>query len=223
MLPVLPNTDSIIACPHCNFLVRVANSMDWEDPSARVWTDGKQESSLVPDPPQVIRCAGCEACYWVDQGEKQGEVPSRLIDSPLEGYDSAWIDAPEAIEPSEEEYLDSLEKGLARDPVEERTVRIFAWWRGNDRHREDGWNESLQTATGPRRANLEALAHLLEGAHPTMMVMKAEILRHLGEFEEARKLLGLIPKGQLDPIVQQLRLLCEARDQCVREFNLVHD
>jgi hypothetical protein len=51
-------------------------------------------------------------------------------------------------------------------------------------------------------------------------VMKAEVLRHLGEFELARQELGHISSPQYAMVVRQLRMLCDAEDNCVRELIL---
>lgn len=218
---MLPGPERVISCPHCETLVRHTTLYSDNAVGARIWTDGKQESPLAPEPPQVIVCAQCNDPFWTNDARKVGELSAGAEEVDVDDTDPAWAKAPLAEEPTEEQYYAAISGGLARDKFEERTLRVFAWWRGNDQHREDSLTDALQTATGPRRANLEALVHLLDGEEVGELLMKAEVLRQLGEFDAARRLLSELPQGELDPIIEQLRLLCDARDVCVRELLLV--
>ncbi len=218
---MLPGPERVISCPYCQVLVRHTTILGDNPVGARIWTDGKQESPLAQEPPQVIVCVRCNDPYWTNDAKKVGELSPSSEEFDLDDTDPAWANAPLAEEPTEAQYYAAISGGLARDKVEERTLRVFAWWRGNDEHREDSLTDSLQTATGSRRSNLEALVHLLDGEEIGELLMKAEALRQLGEFDAARRLLAELPKGELDPIVEQLRILCDARDVCVRELLLV--
>ena len=218
---MMPGPERIIACPQCDKMVRHPALQTEESYGARVWTDGKQESIDSPEPPQVVRCSGCQEIYWLEDGRVQGEMTPYENGLPYPEIDPDWAGAPLAEEPTDEQYFEALANGLARNKMEERTLRVFAWWRSNDHHRDDAITEALQTATGSRRANLEALVHLLDGEEMGELLMKAEVLRQLGEFDAARRLLAELPSGDLEPIVEQLRILCDARDICVRELLLV--
>jgi hypothetical protein len=50
--------------------------------------------------------------------------------------DPAWNDAREVEEPDEEGYYRAIEKGIAKDDEQMKSLRILAWWRRNDAFRD---------------------------------------------------------------------------------------
>lgn len=111
-----------------------------------------------------------------------------------------------------------MEKGLAADAGQERTLRLLAWWRRNDAFRDGAIGEARPTSPGCR-ANIEALAQLLDEAIENDRVMKAEVLRELGEFDAARAVLEHVGSPDYAAVVRQLLELCNARDTRVRELD----
>ena len=101
---------------------------------------------------------------------------------------AGWRDLP-YLEPVEEaDYLEALSGGMAECPEQEAELRVFSWWRCNDRYRR------LQ---GPGRhpnspeavANLERLVELLKEGEHEFVLFRAEALRELGRFDESREAL----------------------------------
>jgi hypothetical protein len=79
--------------------------------------------------------------------------------------------------------------GLAADTQQERTLRILAWWRRYDAYRypkKKAAARTIVTVSTLCRANLKALGPLLNEADDDGRLMKAEILRELGELESAQ-------------------------------------
>ncbi|MFM7530559.1 MAG: hypothetical protein ACKO63_19095, partial [Nodosilinea sp.] len=68
------------------------------------------------------------------------------------------------------------------------------------------------------RKNLEALAHILDEEDENDSLMKAEVLRELGEFELAKQILGRVNSSEAARIVRELRSLCDNGDMSVREL-----
>ena len=130
---MLPGPDQIVACPHCKALAKYMTLMSGNTFGARVWTDGKQDAPMLPHPPAVVKCRQCAECYWLAEAKVVGTVEPWGGKRPK--VDPAWTAAPEVQEPSEEEYYQALEKGLAGDPRQERSLRVLAWWRRNDAFR----------------------------------------------------------------------------------------
>jgi len=187
---------------------------------ARVWTDGKQVAPMLPRPPAVVKCRHCGECYWLAEAKKVGTV------EPWAGegrqIDPAWTAAQEVQEPSEEEYYLALEKGLAVDSQQERTLRVLAWWRRNDAFRDAPQAQagSIANAPGTCRKNLEALASLLDEVDENDRLMRAEVLRELGEFESAKQVLSRVSSAEYTAVVRQLRSLCDTGDTSVSELQL---
>ena len=113
------------------------------------------------------------------------------------------------VEPVEEaDYLDALKSGMATQPEQETELRVFAWWRANDKHRR---NEGTgRFPTSPESVeNLEKLVELLKDGEHEFVLFRAEALRQLGRFEEASDMLqGIcsdyaIAKDRMAELIEQ--------------------
>ncbi len=220
---MLPGPDRIVACPHCGALARHATLAPGGGLRATVWTDGLEEAPMLPQPPAVLRCARCARFYWLADAEPVGVLAAGAPDA-----DPAWAAATPVRELSEAEHYLALEQGLARDGVEERALRILAWWRRNDPYR--AWDGTAPQQQGdawpPRpvsdacRRNLLALAYGLDPHDPHALLMKAEAFRELGRFGDAKAVLADVGHSFHGRLVAQLHRLCDAGDTCVRRAEL---
>jgi hypothetical protein len=75
-----------------------------------------------------------------------------------------------------------------RNPDEEQYIRIKAWWSSNSPYR-DGSSQEFRLSS-EQEDNLRRLLELLDADDPNESLMKAEILRQLGQFDECLKLLA---------------------------------
>lgn len=219
---MLPGPDQVIACPNCRGLARYFTLRSGNTFGARVWTDGKQVAPMLPRPPAVVKCLHCAKCYWLEDAEKIGEVGDwENSDQPV---NPEWVNAEHVEEPTVLEYDAAIRAGLARDRTQERSLRILAWWRGNDPLRGD--NEVPPDPPDPEtfkafRDNLEALVDLLDNDENDLL-MKAEALRELGRFSEASRILNSVTSREFREVVRQLRERCECRDPQLSELSLEH-
>jgi hypothetical protein len=218
---MLPGPDHVVACPHCKALAKHLTLMSGNTFGAQRWTDGKMVAPMLPRPPAVVKCHACGECYWLEDAESVGTVDSEHCrtgrpDNP------AWAAAPEVKELNEREYYKALRRGLAADRQQERELRILAWWRSNDAYR----SRQRRSASGAVlrstawEENLKALRDLLDESDEGDRLMKAEVLRELGEFEPARQLLKGVTSDEFSAVARQFDALCEARDTRVRELKV---
>src|ERR1044072_246587 len=194
--------DQIGASPRCGALAKHTTLVSGNTLGSRVWTDGKRISPMLPRPPVVVKCHQCAECFWLDQAEKVGTVERRVKEGRI--VDPAWTAAPVVQEPTEEEYYQALQKGLAADARHERSLRVSAWWRSNDSCREisDSDVDEVGAASGKRRENLQALVGLLREEDENDRIMKAEALRQLGEFKSAHQVLGRVSAAEYAEVVR---------------------
>ena len=216
---MMPGPDQIIACPKCKGLARYMTLASGNTLDARVWTDGKMIAPMLPLPPTVVKCHHCAELYWRTEAEHIGTVDRCRAAG--EQVNPAWADAPKPEEPTEAEYYQALSKGLAKNPKQERVLRILAWRRRNDVFRDKPLKEAQGISDDPEewRKNLEALARLLTEEDVNDCLMKAEVLRELGEFESAKEALNRATSTDSVAVIRQLRSLCDAGDTCVRELH----
>jgi hypothetical protein len=237
---MIPGPDQVIACPCCNGLAKYPTLVSGNTFGAEFWTDGKVICPMLPTPPVIVRCIHCAECYWLDDAEKVGTCqPYELIDPDLRSrladqmgmspadknrferqIDPSWTATEDVEEPTEEEYYAAIDNGLARDPTQQRVLRILAWWQRNNAYRGVGCEQIIDViVTDACRQNLETLASLLDLQEENDRLVKAEILRELHRFEAATSLLSDISSNEKANEVGQLRSFCVSRDACVRRFN----
>jgi hypothetical protein len=218
-IEMMPGPDQIIACPKCKGLARYMTLKSGNTLDARVWTDSKMIAPMFPRPPAVVKCHRCAELYWRADAENIGIVDRWR--GAGEHVNPAWADAPKVEEPTEEEYYQALSKGLAKNAKQERVLRIVAWWRRNDAFRDTPLKQAQGISNDQEawRKNLEALARLLTEEDANDCLIKAEVLRELGEFESAKQVLSRAPSTDGAAVVRQLRSLCDAGDTRVRELH----
>lgn len=213
---MLPGPNQIVACPHCESLAQYMTLRSGNTFGARIWTDGKQIAPMLPRPPAVAKCRHCNECYWLADAREVGTVDP-WGNEPNRSHPD-WDVAPAVEEPLEADFYAALGKGLATDDQQERTLRILAWWRRNDVYRDGVQGENQTPLTDEGRRNLVELSRLLDEAEDNDRIMKAEVLRELGDFEAASEILDQVTSEEYTAVVRQLRQLCDNRSTCVSEL-----
>lgn len=208
---MVPGPTQIIACPHCAARASFATLLSGNTFGATVWTDGKMEAPMLPQPPAVVRCAGCGACYWLEKAEVVGQRSAW-------GDDQEAEDAPEVEEPSEADYYAAIQSGLAANRLEEQNLRTLAWWRSNDPNRGGFEGVGSDAGLAGRETNMRALLALLTETEPDVLITKAELHRELGEWDQALAALDRIRDRDYAKAVNQIRTLCESRVSELREL-----
>ena len=172
------STDLHGTCPGCG--------LPWHLPprplaTGRAWSDGYQDTLA---PPALVTCPACGALAWV-QDTLTHPAPLRT---------GTWWDrlrgrAPTPVTPSipsEAALLDALAGGFARTPREERHLRLLAWWQRNHAQRALLFEDASPPAAGEAwQASLRALLSLLDARLTGDALLRAEALRHLGDFTAA--------------------------------------
>jgi hypothetical protein len=230
--PLFP---AIVLCPTCGHLARTGPSQMCEPSEIDVWrwTDGKQGEQLKNSDIRscdseidrngcgyrVLLCRACRTCFWIVR--TGGNLGTTLDwDSPLRvvGEHTGADQIEEGQEPTEAEYLAALEKGMAKAPEQEKMLRLLAWWRGNDAVRWEEKQAELQAAPEDRTNSMVRLCGLLHASDLKEGILKAELLRQLGRFDEAAILAEAL-EGEMPIVAQELRALCRVGDRSVRRLD----
>ena len=178
---MIAGPEIILACPHCDALAKLP-TFDAIDPTGALsWTDGFQELPGVPRQPNVVRCHKCAKLYWLAVAAQIGFLMPGEVG---EGERAAWNGLPAVTSTDEAGYLEALKEGLAAFPEQELELRVFAWWRGNDKHRECKTSGRFPQ-TAEAIANAERLIELTMSGDHELVLFQAEALRQLGRFTEA--------------------------------------
>ncbi len=209
---MIPDADALIACPYCDAPARVLQLMSGNAIGAITWTDGWMDAPTMPRAPRITRCPGCQKIYWVQTARQLGFLmPGDESEAARE-----FKDTPQ-IEPlSEADCFEALREGLAPTPDLELELRVFAWWRGNDAFREPDHPAGHSTAA-EAVANMERILELTQDTwEEDLSLFRAEALRHLGRFEQAREALDRVGCSDYWPAKSRQLGLLDAQDREVR-------
>lgn len=183
-------------CPHCKAHIVQEETLSGNTIGAKLYTDGKREAKMLPDHPTLAKCPLCGGLFWMEQAVE--------IDS---GFEAA--EKKKKIQaPSEKDLLHYL-VGQALQIKMEKDLRIRTWWAANDVWR--GLPEA-------QVKNLKALSALLDESDPDQRILKAEIARELGNFDECLRLLSHQFDKGYDRIVNFIRKLAEEDVRAVKAF-----
>lgn len=205
---MIPGPTIIKKCSTCSNPIEQETIASGNTFGATYWTDGKCEAPMLPYQPWLVMCPHCYAPLWLDELEELGQVDF------WEEERDKFKDAKTYQMPSIEDYLALLEKG-SETTEKERYIRLRAWWTGNDvrRNKEFG-------ITALEVSNLTAFAEMLDESNASDLIMKAEVMRELGRFDDAKALLAQIVDDSFLQVVAIIKNLIEKSDPYVRKMHL---
>ena len=124
------------------------------------------------------------------------------------------------VEPDEQQYLAALEQLVAAQPQRVREARLFAWWRGNDRLRgqQPSGSDDKPQLISQRLDNMRQLIALTDTAEPSDQLMRAEVLRQLGEFDQAVAILSQSFPPEYDTALSRLLDFCAQRNSVLQKL-----
>ena len=166
---------------------------------------------MLPETPWLVKCPHCGHLIWIDEAWQVGKK------DPF-GQSSRWPDALLTYEELNElEHLAALDTQLADTPKKIRYIRMRAWWQANDRFRETIPDRAADLSV-QARSNMEALSNMLSESDENQRLMKAELARELGRFEEAERLLAFGYSNRVSTYVQRISELVKIRDARVAKL-----
>lgn len=204
---MLPGPTKIKKCSDCSNLIEQPTIVSGNSFGARFWTDGKMDAPMLPDESRLIKCAYCSALIWINELEEVEEV------MPWDKCEIS-ISAKPFVIPTFRNYLSVL-KAAEHNQEDEKYIRIRAWWAGNDKRRTAATKRDLSKG---EQQNLQSLLELLDSTDEQDRLMKAEIKRELGQFEEAKASLEGEFSDELADIVSLIRQLIQHREVFVQEI-----
>lgn len=204
---MLPGPKIIKKCSECFQLIEEHTIMSGNTFGATFWTDGKIDFPMLPDQPSLIKCPHCHALLWIDEQEQVG-----IIDR--WGERDNFIGSQSYDIPSVDDHFTLLEKGNS-NTKKEKYLRMRAWWAGNDERRESQVKCPL---SDKEIKNLQMLADMLVETNSNDRLLKAEIMRELGRFDNAIDLLAGPFEDELSYFVDNLRVLVQKKDPFVQKY-----
>ncbi|MFH1050855.1 MAG: hypothetical protein V1779_08010 [bacterium] len=226
---ILDEEYSFIACPYCGHPKKIMTMISGNFCWYSRWSDGVNIFPMLLSYPTVLKCKGCCAFYWF---EERIEIEDREFTE--FGRKLSKI-ADKLTTLSVEEYYEAINNKVFCFNAEiEKKLRILAWRRWNDNFRGNAnkiqvefpdrteqWigNEFLFDCSDRTKQwtdNLNVLNNLLNDNDETECLMKGEICRNLGRFQEAKGILMKLNNPKYQNIISQLIRFCDMRVTEVR-------
>lgn len=183
-----PGPTQIKKCSSCAGLISMSTVASGNTFGAKFWTDGVMHASMLPVTPQLAKCPHCTSIVILRNLEMVEEIGFL---SPFEFHIDGSNQKTSVIRPThaamryERPEFSELINYLAKNKLSselERIARIQAWRSGNDIRRG---SDTLSHLAKTERTNLEQLLPLLDRPHDYSNLVKVEVLRNLGRFDEA--------------------------------------
>jgi hypothetical protein len=196
-------------CCHCESPIEILPLVEGSHTGSVLWSDGYMNSPMMPKQEIIAKCNSCNEVVWLIDlptvviGEENQELKDKIT-----GYTA--LNQQESFDILETEHYQELPTEL------QIYLRVQAWHFGNKQRRGKAEQAPF---TDVELANMSALADLLDLQDPHSRVMKAELYRELGQFEQAMKTLDFMFDAQVEPIVDKIKKQAEQQStQIVKVF-----
>ena len=234
---MIPGPTIIKKCSECSGLIREYSIRSGNTSGAKYWTDGKRLAPMLPDQPWLVKCPHCQNLLWIDKLEKIREI------EPI--YD--YKDSKDCNEPELQDYLAKLNSNnlsseeilyirmhawwvgndVRRIREDELIEKVKEYWENlpDESSEKEKLRSFVEKNSIPKeiiilsdeeRNNLQMLYDILNSSDYELL-MKAEIKRELGQFEDAADIL----KHRFEEYPQHysvIKKLVEKRDPFVAEI-----
>jgi len=196
---------TIRACPTCGHHQRERTELTGHTVWPVVWTDGWSASSGIIERLELLKCPRCAAVFRAD------DAPLVERCAPWEA-DQRHHNVPTAKAPSADDYAGFLCRTQLAHEIERR-LRARAWRVFNDPWRKKP--EAPFALPEPQRLNMERLLALLDDPREEIILVRAELLRQLGRFEECAAALATVKRAELAPRAGKIQELAHASERRV--------
>jgi len=181
---------------------------------------------MLPNLHWLAKCPHCQSLLWIDEQaelvegeldcwricEKEQLPEKRPFKKTVFGDYEPGI--PHCLPPSADDLFIYLDTNIP-DVEKERYLRFRAWWAGNDIRRKGRKRHAL---SDKETRNIEALAELLDESNSNDRIMKAEIMRELGRFDDAVSVLSMLPDKESVEAVTVIKELAQSKDPFVSKI-----
>lgn len=198
-------------CSACSKLIIERSVLIYNTIYSTLWTDGKTDIPMMSPMSRMdslVKCPHCNSAVWIEDMETLG-----YLRRPRIWRDRAFKYAEAHSALNVAEYYSALGKDN-QSAKQERYIRTRAWWLENDDSRKSGEARPLSSHEAE---NIMQLATLMDVSTANDLVLKIEILRELGHFDEAMNLANQSSDESVAKVVAIQKELIQKGDRCVRK------
>ena len=216
---MLPGNTYVRECPHCKGHFTQPSMLSGNTFGAKFWPDGKMDAPMMPSYPAYVGCPHCAASFWIEDTkeievigwDKKIEI-SDLISEPIQNTSTNTI---RYKDPTVKIYLQGLaEPNLSKEKEVYLRTKLMQLY--NDVNRDQKVQSPITEA---QNENWNRLLEILDSNDSQEKLLKVEIYREMGNFEEAKKaFIGEFDEEYMDTM-DILDKLIKARDSRVMCIN----
>lgn len=197
----------IYGCPNCEKEVAVQSFLSGNTFGGILFTDGKVDAPMMPETNMVAKCENCGVIFWLVE---KNELGTQKLMNFLE-KNIAFVKAA-----NKELYQEAITKGIYENSKQERFLRIHYWWKANDEIRYNEMNNEQILEEDFYKENAERILLLLDEKKIEDLIMKSELYRNLGKFEQAKKEIDKASKKVNYPVITFIQELINANERTVK-------
>jgi hypothetical protein len=205
---MLPGPSYIYACTNCGNLIKKGSLMSGNTFNSKLYSDGKRVSPMLPEFPDLTKCANCKTILWLSRQEEIGKM--RMGDVGNQN----WVNADNAQFLSIDDYFVALDTN-AQNSRDVAIIRKKIWWAYNDRVRDEKKLVDNALDENRWRVNCIELSNLLDPAELNQQVMLAELKRNLGDFKGCIDIIEQIQGEEFDWLKDKFVAACEEQNTLV--------
>lgn len=167
-------------CLNCNSKFGHIASASYNTFGATFYTDGYVYGPMYDSGSALVVCPTCKKYIWLKEIPNEESI-----------YEMFWSSDRNSFPISEfimlSDYEEMLDLDLWKNADQEKYIRVRAWWSFNNKWRFKNFEKFSMSSKESK--NLWSLLNLFDKQLSEEIIMKAEIYRELGRFEECLKLL----------------------------------
>jgi hypothetical protein len=188
-------------CESAVMTVATCNTID-----AKFYSDGFLIGPMYTDVKALFTCPACNKYFWQMSTRKSMPATEYFRDAKRRAL-------PEAKPVYGPLYEDALHQAPWKTSAQEKYLRIRAWWSFNSAYRGKVTKKFI--ISPEQETNLLRLLQLLDANNPDESIMKAEIFRELGHFDECLKQLDQPVDDKYRMIVDTIKKLATCKKRQV--------
>ena len=229
---MLPGPILLYRCTACHGLFSRRTLSSGNTLGAQYRSDGQMKARMLPQTPPLVVCPHCQALFCM-----VGAQHAISYRNYFPGFGFIEKPTPEALaskqaqEALAEQYRDVPRYELATRSqctqyihshdisAHPEQLRLYAWHRVNDERMDSGPDE----LDADEKVNLLALLDLLTSDSDSQILLRAEILRELGRFDEAAQSLDHDFSDDFSARAEQIMQAIERQDEQPFVFETTHN
>ena len=201
--PLAFGEPSYKSCDHCRQPVAITPLLSGNPIGGTLWSDGYVDAPQLPEQELLGKCARCGEISCLPELQDFPD-PADIDDTVDHAFEPLILDDYQVL-------VDNID---LIDPSYHLYVRLKCWQLGNHPRRQAGSGQPLSES---ETENLQQLLTLF-GDDEAERLLKAEVFRQLGDFEQAEESLVGPFHGQAGDIVSRLKDLVHQRKSQLAEI-----